>query len=127
MRIIAEYGSAAVAGYTIAIRIVMFTFLPAWGLSNATATLVGQNLGAGEPQRAEQSVWYAAKYNALLLIAIAIVFIVFARPLIGIFSTDPGVLDYGAACLRVISYGYGFYAVGMIVIQAFIDQPYSQW
>src|SRR5690606_20849226 len=119
MRIIATYGSEAVAGYTIAIRIVMFTFLPAWGLSNATATLVGQNLGAGQPQRAEDSVWYAAKYNALLLIAIAVVFIFFARPLVAIFSDDPAVIDYAATCLRVISYGYGFYAVGMIVIQAF--------
>jgi putative MATE family efflux protein len=119
MRIVSEYGSAAIAGYTIAIRIVMFTFLPAWGLSNAAATLVGQNLGAGQPTRAEDSVRCAAKYNFVFLTSIAVVFIVFARPLVAIFSIEPEVLDYGAACLRVISYGYGFYAIGMIVVQAF--------
>jgi putative MATE family efflux protein len=119
MRLVSEYGSAAVAGYTIAIRIIMFTLLPAWGLSNAAATLVGQNLGAAHPERAEQSVWCAAKYNAAFLISIAVLFIAFARPLVGIFTTEAAVLDYGATCLRVVSYGYGFYAVGMIVIQAF--------
>ncbi|MBN1238264.1 MAG: MATE family efflux transporter [Gammaproteobacteria bacterium] len=119
MRIVSDYGSAAIAGYTIAIRIVMFTLLPAWGLSNAAATLVGQNLGAGQPQRAEDSVRSAARYNLMFLLAIAAVFIVFARPLVGIFSTEPDVLANGAACLRIISYGYGFYAVGMIAVQAF--------
>ena len=119
MRIVSEYGSGAIAGYTIAIRIVMFTLLPAWGLSNAAATLVGQNLGAGQPDRAERSVRCTALYNLVFLLAIAAVFIVFARPLVGIFSTDPAVLADGAACLRIISYGYGFYAVGMVVIQAF--------
>src|SRR5690606_23300017 len=87
--------------------------------SNAAATLVGQNLGAGQPDRAERSVRCTALYNLVFLLAIAAVFIVFARPLVGIFSTDPAVLADGAACLRIISYGYGFYAVGMVVIQAF--------
>jgi Na+-driven multidrug efflux pump len=119
MRIVAEYGSTAVAGYTIALRIVLFTLMPSWGLSNATATLVGQNLGAARPDRAEHSVWWAARCNLLFLIAIAIVFIAFARPIVGLFSTEPEVLDYGAACLRIVSYGYGFYALGMIMIQAF--------
>jgi putative MATE family efflux protein len=119
MRIVSEYGSAAVAGYTIAVRIFMFTFLPAWGLSNAAATLVGQNLGAGQPERAEQSVWVTTKYNVLFLVTIALVCIGFAESIVGIFTTEPEVLAYGAACLRIFSYGYGFYAVGMIVVQAF--------
>jgi putative MATE family efflux protein len=119
MRVISLYGSNAVAGFTIGIRIFAFTFLPAWGLSNATATLVGQNLGAGHPDRAEGSVWMAARYNASFLIAVAIVFIsvpgVFARP----FTDDPAILEYVIDCLRICSYGYGLYAVGMIVTQAF--------
>lgn len=119
MRIIAAYGSAAVAGYTIALRIMMFTFLPAWGLSNAAATLVGQNLGAKQPDRAERCVWVATQYNVIFLVSVALVGIVFAEGLVGIFTADPEVLGYGAACLRIISYGYGFYAVGLIVIQAF--------
>lgn len=119
MRIVSAYGSTAVAGYTIGIRIIMFTFLPAWGLSNAAATLVGQNLGARQPERAERAVWVTTKYNVVFLVAIALVFIAFAEPLVGIFTADGEVLGYGAACLRVISYGYGFYAVGLIVTQAF--------
>jgi putative MATE family efflux protein len=119
MRVISEYGSAAIAGYTIAIRIIMFTFLPSWGLSNAAATLVGQNLGAGRPERAESSVWVTTKYNVLFLVAIAIVFIALSERIVGIFTADPAVLAYGADCLTIVSYGYGFYAVGMIVIQAF--------
>jgi len=119
MRIVARYGSTAVAGFTIGIRIFMFTLLPAWGLGNAAATLVGQNLGAGDPGRAERSVWRAAKYNVLFLVGVAIVFILFADTLVGFFSSDPAVLAYGAGCLRIVSYGYGLYAVGMVVTQAF--------
>ena len=119
MSIVARFGSQAVAGYTIAIRIIIFTLLPAWGLGNAAATLVGQHLGAGYPRRAEQSVWVACRYNFLFLVATGLVFILAAPWLIGLFTTDPVVLDFGTAALRVIAYGYGFYAVGMIVVQAF--------
>jgi putative MATE family efflux protein len=119
MRIVSAYGSAAVAGYTVAMRIMMFTFLPAWGLSNAAATLVGQNLGAKQPDRAERSVWVATKYNVVFLGAVGIVGVVLAEALIGIFTNEPEVLRYGADALRIISYGYPFYAVGLIVIQAF--------
>jgi putative MATE family efflux protein len=119
MRVISTYGSAAIAGYTIAIRIMMFTFLPAWGLSNAAATLVGQNLGAKQPERAEASVWVATKYNVAFLVSVGVVGVIFAETLVAFFTSDPEVLRYGAACLRIVSYGYGFYAVGLIVTQAF--------
>ena len=119
VRIVSSYGSAAVAGYTIAIRVVIFTILPAWGLSNAVATLVGQNLGAGKPERAESSVWRVAKYNLFFMLGVAAVFLSFAESIIGVFTTDPQVIKNGVDCLRVVSCGYGFYAVGMIVIQAF--------
>lgn len=119
VRIISVYGSAAIAGYTIAIRVVIFTILPAWGLSNAVATLVGQNLGAGKADRAERSVWKVAKYNVYFLLSVAVIFIVLAEPIITIFSNDVNVIEYGVRCLRYISYGYGFFAVGMIVVQAF--------
>jgi len=119
MRIMAAYGSAAVAGFTIGIRIFAFTFLPAWGLANAAATLVGQNLGAGQPDRAEASAWIAARYNAAFLGSVALLCIVAPRPIVEIFTTDPGVVAYGVDCLRYVSFGYGFYAVGMVLTQAF--------
>lgn len=119
VRIVATYGSDAVAGYTIALRIIMFTILPAWGLSNAAATLVGQNLGAGKAERAEQSVWRIAKYNVYFLLAVAVIFIAVPTPIVSFFSQDPQVIAYGVDCLRFLSYGYGFIAIGMIVVQAF--------
>jgi len=119
MRVISAYGSAAVAGFTIGIRIFAFTFLPAWGFSNAAATLVGQNLGAGEPERAERSVWITAKYNAAFLVMVALVFIFVPEPIVRFFTSDPVVVAYGVDCLRYVSYGYGFYAVGLVVTQAF--------
>ncbi|TQV85779.1 MATE family efflux transporter [Aliikangiella coralliicola] len=119
VRLVSSYGSAAVAGYTIAIRVIIFTILPAWGLSNAVATLVGQNLGAGEAERAEKSVWKLAKYNVYFMLSVAIIFIAFAEIIIGLFTDNQMVIQYGVDCLRYISYGYGFYAIGMIVVQAF--------
>ncbi len=119
IRIISAYGSGAVAGYTIALRVLEFTILPAWGFSNAVATLVGQNLGAGRPDRAEQSVWQVARYNTAFLVTVGLVFISFAEPILRIFSADPTVVAYGADCLRWVGYGYAFFAIGMVVTQAF--------
>ena len=119
MRIVAPFGEAALAGYTIAIRIVIFAFLPAWGLSNAAATLVGQNLGAERPERAERAVWLTGIYNMLFLGAVSIVFLTCAPLLIAIFTQEPATKDTGVAALRILSYGYVFYAWGMVVVQAF--------
>ena len=117
--IIGGFGPAAVAGYTLAIRLIMFAILPSWGLANAAATLVGQNLGAGQPGRAETSVWRAGIYNMGFLLVVAVVFIAAAEPLIRIFSVEPKVVGYGVACLRWVSIGYPFYAWGMVMEQAF--------
>ncbi len=119
MRIMAEFGSEVVAGYTIAIRVLMFTLMPSWGMSNAAATLVGQNLGAGKPARAETSVWKTGKYNAWLMIVVSLFYLVLAETIVKIFSDDPDVIKYGALSLRIIAAGYVFYAYGMVVIQAF--------
>jgi putative MATE family efflux protein len=117
--IIGGFGPAAVAGYTLAIRLIVFAILPSWGLANAAATLVGQNLGAGQPERAEKSVWLAGVYNMAFLLAVAVLFIAAAEPLIRIFSVEPDVVRYGVACLRWVSIGYPFYAWGMVMVQAF--------
>jgi putative MATE family efflux protein len=118
MRIVAPFGSEAVAGYTIAVRIIMFTILPAWGMGNAAATLVGQNLGAQQAQRAASSAWVAAKYNVYFMLAVMVLFLLFAPQLIGLFSSDPQVIHYGVQSLRIISYGYAFFAIGMVLVQA---------
>ncbi len=119
VRIIAVFGSEALAGYTIAVRIIIFSILPSWGLSNAAATLVGQNLGAGHPLRAEQSVWKTAFYNLLFLLVLSVVFYVAAYPMVRLFSDDPVVIDQGAEALRIICLGYAFVSYGMVVGQSF--------
>jgi putative MATE family efflux protein len=119
VRIVSAFGSAAVAGYTVAVRIIVVAILPSWGMSNAAATLVGQNLGAGKPERAEKSVWKTGFVNMLFLAGVTLVFLFFAERLVGLFTTDPMILPYGVDCLRFISYGYVFYAWGMVVSQSF--------
>ncbi len=119
VRIMSTFGSSAVAGYTIAIRLIVFAILPAWGMANASATLVGQNLGAGQPERAEKSVWRAAFLNMIFLAAVTVIFLVFARPLLGLFTDDQEVLRNGIQCLQIVSLGYVFYAYGMVVSQSF--------
>lgn len=119
VRIISSFGSAAVAGNTLAVRIFLFALLPSWGLSNAGATLVGQNLGAGKPDRAAQSVWRTGLYNMLFLGAAGLLFIVFAEPLIRLFTTDPEVVPLAATGLRYFSYAYPVFAWGMVVSNAF--------
>jgi MATE family, multidrug efflux pump len=119
IRILASFGSVALAGYTIAIRIVVFALLPCWGLSNAAATLVGQNLGAGKPDRAEQSVWQTCLYNAMLLTGIGLVYVVLATPIASAFTNDAEVVSIAARGLRIISSGFLFYAIGFVLTQAF--------
>ena len=119
MRIMSEFGSEVLAGYTIAIRVMMFTLMPAWGMSNAAATLVGQNLGAKKPDRAEQSVWKTGKYSAIFMGFVSIFYLVFSPQIIVLFNTTPNVIKYGSLCLRVIAAGYIFYGYGMVVINAF--------
>jgi putative MATE family efflux protein len=119
VRIVSIFGAAALAGYTIAIRIVIFVILPSWGLSNAAATLVGQNLGAGHPERAEQAVWRTGLYNMLFLGLIGVVFIFFATPLVSLFTHDRSVVPLAASALRILSYGNIAYAYGMVMLQSF--------
>jgi putative MATE family efflux protein len=119
MRIMSPFGADAVAGYTIAIRIIVFAILPSWGLSNAAATLVGQNLGAGRPERAERAVWLTGAYNMVFLAAVSVVFVVLADPLVALFQDEATVVSVGSRALRVLSYGYVFYAWGMVMSQAF--------
>jgi len=119
MRIMAPYGSAALAGYTIALRVILFTILPSWGLSNAVATLVGQNLGAGSSDRAVASVREAGIFNMVFLTLVMVGFLLFAQPIVEIFIDDPDVVEMGVLTLRLISFAYPFYAWGMILVQAF--------
>jgi len=119
VRIISTFGAAAVAGYTIGIRIIIFALLPSWGLSNAAATMVGQGLGAGKPERAERAVWLAAFYNMLFLGTVGLAFVLLADPIVLLFTTDAAVAPVAAQCLRVISYGFLFYAYGMVLTQSF--------
>lgn len=119
VRMNASFGSAAIAGYTLAMRVIMFALLPSWGMASAAATLVGQNLGAGKPDRAEHSVWRAGFYNMVFLGVVAVTFVSFARQIVGIFTTDPSVVPMAANTLRIVAYGYIFYAWGMVISQSF--------
>lgn len=119
VRIVSTFGSAAVAGYTIGIRVIIFALLPSWGLSNAAATLVGQGLGAGKPERAEEAVWKAGFYNLCFLGVVGLVFVLFAGPVVSVFTTDPEVAGHATACLRVVAAGFLFYAYGGVLTQSF--------
>ena len=119
VRIISAFGSEALAGYTIAFRIIIFTILPSWGLANAAATLVGQNLGAGQPERAELSVWRTAHMNTAFLFLVSIVFFVWSPQFVGMFTKEFEVINFGITALRIICLGYIFFSYGMIISQGF--------
>jgi putative MATE family efflux protein len=120
VRIISSFGTDAVAGYVVGIRVILFALLPSWGMSNAAATMVGQALGAKKPERAERAVWKAGFYNLIFLGSVGLIFVLFARQIIGLFTTDPNVEPYGVDCLRIVAYGFLFYAYGMVLTQSFI-------
>ena len=119
IRIISSFGSDAVAGYTFGIRMILFALLPSWGMANAAATMVGQSLGAGNPDRGERAVWKAGFYNMIFLGIVGLVFIFFAPQIIWLFTDDPNVTPYGVDCLRIVAYGFLFYAYGMVLGQSF--------
>ncbi len=119
MRIISHFGSEALAGYTIAIRVIVFTILPAWGMANAAATMVGQNLGALQLERAEKSVWRTGQFNMVFMGIVMIVFLLFANSIVSFFTNEQQVLIYATECLRIVSLGYIFFAFGMIIVQSF--------
>lgn len=119
MRIVSVFGSSALAGYTIGIRIIIFFIMPSWGLSGAAATLVGQNLGAQRPERAEQSVWKTGFYNVLVMGGVGVFFVLFPNPVIRLFTHDPAIVPVAVACLRIVSLGNVGYAYEMVMMQAF--------
>jgi putative MATE family efflux protein len=119
VRVIASFGSAAMAGYTIGIRTILFALLPSWGLANAAATMVGQGLGAGKPERAEQAVWTAGFYNMLFLGTVSLVFVLGAPWIVALYTDDPAVAGHAVDCLRIVSLGFVFYAYGMVLTQSF--------
>ncbi|HEY4423904.1 MAG TPA: MATE family efflux transporter [Pyrinomonadaceae bacterium] len=119
VRIISSFGSNAVAGYTFGIRVILFALLPSWGMANAAATMVGQALGAGNPERAERAVWKAGFYNMIFLGVVGLLFIFFAPKIIWFYTDDPNVAHYGVDCLRIVAYGFLFYAYGMVLGQSF--------
>jgi Na+-driven multidrug efflux pump len=119
VKILSAFGSAALAGYTIAIRIIVFAILPSWGMSNAAATMVGQSLGAGKPDRAEKSVWIAGFYNMIFLGSVGILFVTLAGPIVSLFTSDAAVAPIAVRGLRTVSYGFLFYAYGMVMVSAF--------
>ncbi|HWF88328.1 MAG TPA: MATE family efflux transporter [Pyrinomonadaceae bacterium] len=119
VRIISSFGSNAVAGYTFGIRVILFALLPSWGMANAAATMVGQALGAKNPERAERAVWQAGFYNMIFLGIVGLIFIFFAPQIIWCFTDKPDVAQYGVDCLRIVAYGFLFYAYGMVLGQSF--------
>jgi putative MATE family efflux protein len=119
VRIISSFGSNAVAGYTFGIRVILFALLPSWGMANAAATMVGQALGAKDPDRAERAVWQAGFYNMIFLGVVGILFVLFAPQIIWFYTSDPEVAKYGVDCLRIVAYGFLFYAYGMVLGQSF--------
>ena len=119
VRVISTFGSDALAGYTIGIRTVIFAILPAWGLSNAAATMVGQALGASKPDRAEEAVWTAGKYNAIVLGLVGTLFVIFAPQIVAIYTSDAAVSPYATSCLRIVSTGFVFFAYGLVFTQSF--------
>lgn len=119
MRVMSLFGEEALAGYTISFRVLVFTLLPSWGLANAAGTLVGQNLGALKPDRAESSVWRTALINVIFLGIIGTIFLIFARPVIMIFTPEAAVVGFGTLSLQIICFGYVFFAYGMVLVQAF--------
>ena len=119
MRIVSTYGSAALAGYTIAMRIAIFALLPSWGLAQAAATLVGQNLGAGAPDRARRTVRTIARYNVAFLGPVGLLFVLIPTALVSFFATDPAVVGYAVDCLRIVAVGFVVFAFGMVTVQAF--------
>jgi putative MATE family efflux protein len=119
IRLMASFGSAAMAGYTIAVRMIMFAMLPAWGLGNAAATMVGQALGARNPDRANAAVWTAARYNVVFLGLMGAIFMIFARPIVAGFTSDPAVTEVAVYGLRTMAAGFPFFAFGMVLTQAF--------
>jgi putative MATE family efflux protein len=119
IRMAATFGTVAVAGYALAVRVVIFALLPSWGMSNSAATLVGQNLGAGKPERAETSAWLAGRYNMYFLGGLGLIFLAFAPEVMHLFTKDPEVARVGAAALRIFSAGNIFYGYGMVLTQAF--------
>lgn len=119
VRIISGFGSNAVAGYTFGIRVIIFALLPSWGMANAAATMVGQALGARNPERAERAVWKAGFYNMIFLGIVGLLFIFFAPQIISLFTSDPDVAQYGIDCLRIVAYGFLFYGYGMVLAQSF--------
>jgi putative MATE family efflux protein len=119
IRVISSFGSAALAGYTIGIRVIIFALLPSWGLSNAAATMVGQALGAQKPERAERAVWIAARYNLVFLGTVGLLFVLLARAIVSLFTADPAVAPYAVDCLRIVALGFLFYAYGMVITSSF--------
>ena len=119
VRILSQFGSGALGGYTIAMRVVLFALLPAFGVSNAAATMVGQNLGAKSPERAERAVWTAVRYNVIFLGAVGVLFLIFAPGIAAIFTSDAAVTPFAVGCLRILSLGFAFYAAGTVLSQSF--------